>query len=177
MRRMLPIIAALVLVSGAGLAPDQARAQTGSDPAACTAFDWPILREQAWFEAPSLPRLESGSTLSAEMPGAVLALKPTAEADLPLPPSREPKPGTFGGSLKIPPVVTPGLYQVTLSDNAWIDVSQDATTTRKPVASTMRPGCPGVSKSVRFQFGTTPILIVVSGAKSDSIRIAVSPAE
>lgn len=177
MRRMLPIIAGLVLASGAGLSADRVWAQQDADPAACTTFDWPILREQAWFEAPSLPRLDSGATLSAEMPGAVLALKPVAGADLPLTPSREPKPGTFGGSLRIPPVVTPGLYQVTLSDNAWIDVSQDGATTRKPVASTMRPGCPGVSKSVRFQFGTTPILVVVSGAKSDSIKIAVAPAE
>ncbi|WP_019906504.1 hypothetical protein [Methylobacterium sp. 77] len=177
MRRTLPILAGLALASGGALYSSTAWAQEASDPAACTGFDWPIQREQAWFAAPSLPRLESGATLSAEMPGAVLALKPIAEADLPFTPSREPKPGTFGGTLRIPPMVTPGLYQVTLSDSAWIDVSQDGETTRKPVASTMRPGCPGVSKSVRFQFGTTPILVVVSGAKSDSIRIAVSPAE
>ncbi|MFD1299976.1 hypothetical protein [Methylobacterium marchantiae] len=177
MRRTLLILVGLALASGANIDPDRAWAQQAADPAACTSFDWPVLREQAWFEAPSLPRLDSGATLSADMPGAVLALKPMAEADLPFTPSREPKPGTFGGTLQIPPVVTPGLYQVTLSDSAWIDVSQDGTTTRKPVASTMRPGCPGVSKSVRFQFGTTPILIAVSGAKSDSIRIAVAPAE
>ena len=177
MRTMFQIIAGLVLASGAVFNADGVLAQQVADPAACTSFDWPILREQAWFEAHSLPRLDSGATLSAEMPGAVLALKPIAGADLPFTPSREPKPDTFGGTLRIPPVVTPGLYQVTLSDSAWIDVSQDGTTTRKPVASTMRPGCPGVSKSVRFQFGSIPILVVVSGAKSDSIKIAVSPAE
>ena len=73
--------------------------------------------------------------------------------------------------------LAPGLYQVTVSDDAWIDVSQDGKTTRSPVANTMRPGCRIVAKSVRFQLGTAPITIVVSGAKADTIRIAVAPAE
>lgn len=187
MRRAAQILAGLSLAFGSldaggllsgDVSPARAWAQqAATDPSACTAFDWSLMREQAWFAAPSLPRLESGATLSPEMPGAVLALKPMAEADLPFPPSREAQPGTFGGTLRVPPIVTPGLYQVTLSDAAWIDVSQDGTTTRPPVASTMRPGCEGLSKSVRFQFGTTPITIVVSGAKSGSIRIAVAPAD
>lgn len=176
MRGLAPLLAGLVLAAGGWPDAGRARAQE-ADPAACSAFDWPLLREQAWFAAPSLPRLPSGATLGAEMPGAVLALKPTAEAGLPLTPSREPRPGSYSGVLHIPAPVSPGLYQVTLSESAWIDVSQDGTTTRPPVASTMRPGCPGLSKSVRFQFGTTPILVVVSGAKSDAIRIAVAPAE
>jgi hypothetical protein len=172
---------ALLLVAGRAEAQEPARsaeAAPGSgDPAACAGFDWSLLREQAWFAAPGLPQVASGGSLPEGMPGALLGLRPQAEVAPPFPPSREAKPGTYGGVLTVPAPVTPGLYQVTLSDGAWIDVSQDGTTPRPPVAHTMRPGCRSVAKSVRFQLGTTPITIVVSGAKADTIRIAVSPAE
>lgn len=168
-------LALLLACAGTGaLAQEPA---PGAGPAPCAGFDWSILREQAWFEAPGLPSVASGATLPPEMPGALLALKPMAEAELPFPPSREPKPGTYGGLLRVPAPVTPGLYQVTLSDGAWIDVSQDGRTARPAAAHTMRPGCPTVRKSVRFQLGAAPILIAVSGAKSETIRIAVAPAE
>ena len=169
------LVLAGLLLSGGGVVA-QGTAQEG-EPAACAVFDWSLRREQAWFAAPGLPALASGATLSPDLPGAVLSLKPQAEAGLPFPPSREPKPGTYGGVLNVPAPVTPGLYQITLSDSAWVDVSQDGRTTRNPVATTMRPGCPGLSKSLRFQFGATPIIIAVSGAKSDTIRIAVAPVD
>ncbi len=146
-------------------------------PAACTGFAWPLLREQAWFSASSLPRLESGATLSATMPGALLALKPTDAADLPFPPSRSPAPGTYAGVLRLEAPMMPGAYQVTLSDRAWIDVSQDGKTTRPSGAHTQQPGCPDIAKSVRFQLGTAPVTVVVSGAKAEALKIAVAPAE
>lgn len=167
------LLACLVVVL-AGVAASAARA---GETEACASFDWPLQRELAWFSAPDLPRLASGATLPPEMPGAVLALSAEAQARLPLTPSREPKPETRGGVLEIPAPLMPGIYQVTLSEKAWIDVSQDGTTTRPPLASTRRQGCPGIAKSVRFQLGTRPVTIVVSGAEADSIRIAVAPAE
>lgn len=165
--------AALFLALGAS-----ASAQTpDSSPAACTGFAWPLLREQAWFAAPGLPRLDSGATLSATMPGARLALKPTDAADLPFPPSRAPDPGTYAGVLRLEAPMIPGAYQVTLSDRAWIDVSQDGKSTRPAGAHTQQPGCPDIAKSVRFQLGTAPITVIVSGAKAEAIKIAVAPAE
>lgn len=157
-------------VPAAGQAP-------APSPAACTGFAWPLLREQAWFSAPGLPRLESGATLSAAMPGALLVLRPVAEADLPLPPSRAPNPGTYAGVLRLEPPMVPGTYQVTLSDRAWIDVSQDGKTMRPSGAHTAQQGCPDLAKSVRFQLGTAPVTVIVSGAKAESIKIAVAPAE
>ena len=148
----------------------------GADPAACTQFDWSLLREQAWFSAAGLPRVESGGTLAA-MPAATLGLRPRDAITLPFAPSREPKPGSFSGVLHLDAPLAPGPYQVTLSDRAWIDVSQDEKTTRPATAHTMRPGCPMLAKSVRFQLGTAPITIVVSNAASDAIRIAVAPVE
>lgn len=168
----------ILIAIGLALACAEAHAQTplpGGDDAACASFDWSLRREQAWFAAPGLPKLSSGGTLSSDMPGATLALRPQGEADFPFPPSREPKPGTYAGILNVPAVVTPGLYQVTLSEGAWIDVSQDGLTTRNPVSHTVRPGCATLGKSVRFQFGATPIMILVSGAKSDTIKISVAP--
>lgn len=166
-----------ILLIGAGMAGALAQSPAAPEPDACASFHWPVLREQAWFSAPGLPRLASGATLPAEMPGATLDLSTDAQARLPLTPSREPKPETRGGVLHVPAPVTPGLYQVTLSENAWIDVSQDGTTTKPPVATTRRRGCQGVVKSLRFQFGTSPVMIVVSGADVDAIMIAVAPAE
>jgi hypothetical protein len=166
-----------VLLIGAGLAGARAQGPAAPEPNACAGFDWPILREQAWFSAPGLPRLASGATLPAEMPGATLDLSTEAQARLPLTPTREPKPETRGGVLHVPAPVMPGLYQITLSENAWIDVSQDGTTVKPPVATTRGRGCPGVVKSLRFQLGTQPVLIAVSGAEVDAITIAVAPAE
>jgi len=157
--------------------PREPGAMPAADPAACTQFDWSLLREQAWFSAAGLPRVESGGSLAAAMPAAILALKPQDAVAPPFAPSREPKPGSYGGVLHLEAPLAPGAYQVTLSDRAWIDVSQDDRTTRPPIASTMRPGCPMLAKSVRFQLGTAPITLLVSGAPADTIRIAVAPAE
>jgi hypothetical protein len=163
------------------LAAAGARAQAGptpaADPAACTGFAWSLLREQAWFSAPGLARVASGANLSPEMPGAILTLEPVERVVLPFPPSREPKPGSYAGILHLPAPMMPGQYQVTLSERAWIDVSQDGRTTRPAGAHTMQAGCPVMAKSVRFQLGSAPITIVVSGAAGETIKVAVAPAE
>jgi len=182
MRRLaaLALSASLLALSATGAQAQPARepgASPAADPAACTQFDWSLLREQAWFSAAGLPRVESGGTLAAAMPAAILALKPQDAVAPPFAPSREPKPGSYGGVLHLEAPLAPGAYQVTLSDRAWIDVSQDDKTPRPPTASTMRPGCPMLAKSVRFQLGTAPITLLISGAPVDTIRIAVAPVD
>jgi hypothetical protein len=180
---MRPLAAAAFLVLAAtaaqaqGEAPHDHGGTPAADPAACTQFDWSLLREQAWFSASGLPRVESGGTLTAAMPAALLALKPQSEVAPPFAPTREPKPGSYGGVLHLDAPLAPGAYQVTLSDRAWIDLSQDGKTTRPATAHTMRPGCPMLAKSVRFQLGTAPITLVVSGAVSETIRIGIAPVE
>ena len=146
-------------------------------PAACTDFAWPLMREETWFAAPGLARVASGDTLRPEMPGAVLTLKPEAEVAFPVAPSRVPPPGSYGGVLRFPAPIRPGIHQVTLSDEAWIDVSQDGQTTRPPVDHTVNRDCPTLRKSLRYQFGTAPVIIEISGAKRDTIKIAVAPVE
>lgn len=181
MRRLAATALLALFATCAGpLAGPRAQSSGGlpaADPAACTQFDWSLLREQAWFSASSLPRVESGGTLAAAMPAAILVLKPQDAVAPPFAPSRESRPGARGGVLHLAAPLAPGAYQVTLSDRAWIDVSQDDRTTRPPIASTMRPGCPMLAKSVRFQLGTAPITLLVSDAAVDTIRIAVAPVE
>lgn len=167
-------LALAVLAPVAGSAQEPAAKPV---PAACTAFDWPLMREMAWLEAPGLPKLSSGDELPSGMPGAALALKPSEEAAFPVAPSRKPAAGSFGGVLRLPAPTAPGLYQITLSDEAWLDVSQDGRSTLRPTAHTGKRDCPGLRKSLRFQLGTQPVTIAVSNAKADSIRIAVAPAE
>lgn len=176
--RALPVLGLLGLALLPALAPAAAGAQErAAVPPACTEFAWPLLREMAWFEAQGLAKVSSGDTVPGEMPGAVLALKPETEVAFPVAPSRKPAPGSYGGILHVPAPTMPGLYQITLSDEAWIDVSQDGQTTRKPTAHTGKRDCPALRKSLRYQLSTQPVLIEISGAKADSIRIAVAPAE
>ncbi len=70
------------------------------------------------------------------------------------PSARPKKPDTFGGVLEID-AVEPGLYQITLSDDAWIDVIQNDAFV-KSAAHSGRRDCADVHKSVRFQLGQGP---------------------
>lgn len=163
----------LVLLALAG-GTAQAQAPVGSEADVCASFDWPLTREAAWFAAPDLPVLASGANLPSDRPAAVLTLKPYAEAGLPEAPSREPKPGSFAGYLR---VAGRGQIQVTLSGEGWLDVSEDGGAILRPSAHSGRKGCASLRKSVRFAVGTKPIVVMVSNAAADTIRIAVTPVE
>ncbi|WP_336487638.1 hypothetical protein [Methylobacterium nigriterrae] len=175
MRTRAALSLALCLAAGA-VGAQEGQAGTAVPPA-CMDFAWPLLREQAWFAAPGLAEVASGATVQADMPGAVLRLKPDAEVQYTVPPSRTPAPGSYGGGLRFPAPVMAGIFQVTLSGEAWIDVSQDGETTKTPVAHTGARGCPTIRKSLRYQFGGSPVIIEISGAKRDSIKIAIAPVE
>lgn len=173
-------IAASTLVVLLALAGGAAQAQDSATPEAadvCATFDWPLARELAWFSAPDLPAAASGASLASDRPAAILALKPFEQAGLPQAPSREPKPGSFAGYVRIPAASAPGQRQVTLSGEGWIDVAEEGGGVLKPVAHTGRRGCATLRKSVRFEVGAKPLVVAVSNAPSDTIRIAVAPVE
>jgi hypothetical protein len=112
-------ITAAVLISL--LAP--ARAAEGG----CDKFAWPLVRERAWFATKEKPLVTAGQTLAAIPEGAfILRLQPGALATFAMPPERTPKSERwFGGMIRFPAPDRPGIYQVTLSVEAWIDVVQD----------------------------------------------------
>ncbi len=164
-RASLPALALLAL-AGPALA---------QDADGCAKFKWPVDRERSAFGTPGLQAVESGAPLPGIMDPAIVKLKPVAEAGFERPPGHQPKSGTFGAVLKTPPIAVPGSYQVTLSDEAWIDVIQDGHEV-KSTAFSGAQGCPAVRKSVRFSLAAGPATIQISGAAGDSIKVDVLPA-
>src|ERR1700688_1527094 len=93
----------------------------------CDKFAWPLARERALFAAPDKPDVKAGETLPAIPKTAfTLRLQPGTEASFAMPPERKPRVETwFGGAVRFPGLEHPGIYQVMLSEEAWIDVVQD----------------------------------------------------
>lgn len=140
----------------------------------CDKFAWPLLHEQALLTAPDKPSVQAGATLAAIPAGAfVLNLQAGAQAVFAKPPERKPKAERwFGGAIRFPALGKAGIYQVTLSDEAWIDVVQDDRYARS-VGSTGRSDCPGMRKSVRLDLGATPFVLQISGAAVETIAVTI----
>ena len=167
MREILPV--ALLLLGAT-------TAFAAEEPSGCDKFKWPIERERAALTAPDRTRIASGSeqpTLPAR--SITLALVTPADAKLPSPPERAPKEGTFAGfvSFKNPKA---GLYSISLSSAAWVDVVQDGHFL-KPKAFSGVTDCDGIRKTVKFELSASPFALQVSGTKEDSVSIAILPAE
>jgi hypothetical protein len=69
-----------------------------------------------------------------------------------------------------PALAKAGIYQITLSDDAWIDVIQNGRYARS-VGSTGRSDCPGVRKSVRLDLDASPVVLQVSGVAPETIAL------
>jgi hypothetical protein len=172
------LIAAIVLAAGLAVIPAYAADAPAANAEAC-AFLWPLETEMGWMRAAEAEKAASGATL-ASFPGdkaVELALKPASEVAFPAKPTRTPKAGDekkFGGFVNVE-TVEAAHVQVTLSAHAWIDVVQNGKTL-EATAHTGAVGCPAARKSVRFEIGSGPLTIQLSGADTDTLRIAVRPA-
>jgi hypothetical protein len=144
----------------------------------CDKFAWPLARERTLLAAADKPAVQAGQTLGAIPKGAfVLNLQSGAEAAFTKPPERKPRAEHwFGGAIRFPGLEKPGIYQVTLSEEAWIDVVQDDRYARS-VGSTGRGDCPGLRKSVRLDLATAPFVLQISGVTSNSIIVAIGARE
>ena len=90
-----PLMIALVLLG-------TSTAFAAEEPSGCDKFKWNIDRERAALTAPDRLALASGGDLPAlPSTGVALALRAPREAQLPSPPERAPKDGTFAGFAKI----------------------------------------------------------------------------
>jgi len=143
----------------------------------CDKFAWPLTTERAQFAATERMAAKAGDALlSLPHTAIVLHLAAPDAAGFALPPERKAKAATwFGGALSLPAPGKAGIYQVTLSDEAWIDLVQDGRYAHS-VGSTGRSDCPGVRKSVRFELTTAPLVVQVSGVTSDRIALTIAPA-
>jgi hypothetical protein len=152
-------------------------AATHANAAPCDHFAWSLDVERDWLAAGSVEHVASGSKVPA-IPNAALelALGKAQKVAYVLPPEHPMRAkGTLGG-IYVFEVAKPGLYQLTLSRAAWVDVVQDGK--RLPMAEeTGDSECPTVSKSLRFRIATGPMVLQLSDSDAKAIRLVVRAVE
>jgi hypothetical protein len=169
------LMVALVLVSLA--APLWGPALAAEEPSGCDKFKWTIEHERAALTAPDRARLTSGAEVAAvPSTGMILALRSPTEAGLPSSPERAPKEGTFAGFTSFKAAPKAGIYTISLSAGAWVDVIQDGHLL-KPKGFSGATDCEGIRKTMKYELGAAPFVLQISGAKEDSISIAILPSE
>jgi hypothetical protein len=152
-------------------------AMAADEPSGCDKFKWNIDHARAALTAPDRVKLSSGSELAAlPATGVTLALVAPADAKLPTPPERAPKDGTFAGFTKFTSAPKAGSYTISLSTGAWIDVVQDGHFL-KPAAFSGATDCDGIRKTVKIDLSATPFVLQISGARENSLSIAIQPSE
>jgi hypothetical protein len=145
---------------------------THAETDGCALFDWPLAIERQWLSGADLPSVASGSSMPA-FPNSGIALKLLPAQDVKYPADPE-KPATsgWGGFVILPSPAKAGLYQITLSDNAWVDIIQGDVRLASQ-AHTGRRDCTAMRKSVRFKLDSAPVTIQLSGAMNNTLNIAV----
>lgn len=163
---MNPLSALALAAALLGLAAP-ARADGG-----CAAIGWSVKNEQGWFADKKLPHRVSGGARLRRIDRAVdLELKPLKQAVFFLPPEKEPKAGTYAGTIAFFGVPRPATYQVTLSAPAELDVFENGMRIR-PLA-VKRTDCPDARVSARYALQTGDLVLVqVSNAAASSIKVA-----
>ncbi|MDB5632856.1 MAG: hypothetical protein JWR49_1711 [Tardiphaga sp.] len=145
-----------------------------AEPSGCDKFKWPIDRERAALTAPERPKLASGADITA--PAITLSLLAPSAANLPTPPERAPKDGTFAGFAALKTSPKAGIYTISLSSGAWVDVVQDGHIL-KPKAFSGATDCDGIRKTMKYELAASPFVIQISGAPDNAISLAVLPSE
>ena len=152
-------------------------AWAAEEPSGCDKFKWPIEHERTALTAPDRTTLASGSELAAlPSTGITLALLAPGDAKLPTPPERAPKEGTFAGFTSFKGAPKAGIYTISLSNGAWVDVVQDGHFL-KPKAFSGATDCDGIRKTMKYELNAKPFVLQISGTKEDSLSIAILPAE
>lgn len=154
-----------------------APAFAAEEPSGCDKFKWPIDHARAALTAPDRAKLASGSEQAALPPsGITLALVAAGDAQLPTPPQRAPKDGTFAGFTSFKTAPKAGLYTISLSAGAWVDLVQDGHFL-KPKAFSGATDCDGIRKTMKYELAASPFVLQVSGSKNNSLSIAIQPAD
>jgi hypothetical protein len=154
-----------------------ASAFAAEEPSGCDKFKWPIERERAALTAPDRVKLSSGGELAAPpATGIALTLVPPADAKLPTPPERTSKEGTFAAYINFKDAPKAGLYTISLSSGAWIDVVQDGHAL-KPKGFSGATDCEGIRKTMKYQMSASPFVLQISGARKNAISVAILPSE
>lgn len=144
------------------------------EPVGCDKFKWPLEHERTMLANPTV--VASGSNVLQPLAAALrLTLVPFADANLPMAPERAPKsPDSYAGFVRVAGVPKAGTYRITLSEAAWIDVIQAGAALRA-AAHSGATGCDGVRKSVKFELGSGPMIIELSGTTAHAVGLVVTP--
>ena len=165
----LSFVSAAALLVHIGL---PAWAQEGSG---CSGFKWHIDREQTAFAGEGLPTVNAGAQIPGVMEAVGLSLAKQEGMTFEVEPSHKPKNNpAYAGMFSIVPIQVPGPYNITISDEAWIDVIQGGKVLHQ-TGFTGSNGCHDVRKSVRFDLSNGPATILISDAVKDSLKIEVLP--
>jgi hypothetical protein len=142
------------------------------DDSGCAKFKWSIARERALFGS-AAPRGPDG-VVEIGQAAYHVKLADVGKVQFAALPERQPKAGTHGAALTLA-VKREGLYDVTLSDEGWIDIADHGERIRSSDFSGQK-ACPGVRKSVRFALKPGDLTLQLSNIDADAIDIAVVPA-
>lgn len=140
----------------------------------CQEFEWPLGNELAFFSTPGNPDVASGKDVPLYSLGGIAQLQPVAGVKFPKIPDKTPEAGTLGAFVNVRHITIGGMYQVTLSEAAWIDAVQNGEVL-KPVAVTMQMDCPGLHKSVRYMIKAGPFTLQFSNASVAKLNFVVLP--
>jgi hypothetical protein len=174
---------ALALIAPAALAQDahEHHAPAKSQPAngmsgGCESFKWPLDKERAAFDAAGLEKAASGAARGPLTEQAfALTLVPAKDVVFTVQPAKKKHDG-FGGLVAFAAPAKPGVYQVTLSGEGWIDLVQEGKALDAGDHSGAK-NCPGLRKSVRFMLGAAPVVLQISDAVADTIKVGIRPVE
>ncbi|QPC92170.1 hypothetical protein [Mesorhizobium sp. INR15] len=139
-----------------------------AEDAGCSAFKWPVTREQTLFLA--APVAQPGASLAVGQ-AVNFALAPVDTISFAVPPEHAPVAGTFGALASVT-VPSEGQLQLSLSDEAWVDVIQDGHAIKSVGFSRIKT-CPGIRKSLRFKLSAGQATIQLSGANTEDLKVAV----
>ena len=144
----------------------------GPARADCDHFKWSLAQEKAWFAAAPEP-VDSGGDVAAAPHAYEVTLKAGEAASFALPPKTPVPANEFAGAVKLAAVTKPGLYQVTVSREAWVDAVQNQKRVRSANVSRQRD-CPAFAKSVRFELEAGPAVLQFSGVSAASLVFSVA---
>ena len=153
------------------VAPGLAQAQEGSG---CSGFRWPLDHERAALVRADKPSLPNGGALAYDA-AMTLEIQPLSAAGLPKAPERPPRStDSFAGHFTLAAPAKPGVYRLTISSGAWVDVL-DGGAYLHPIAFSGAKDCEGARKSVKFDLPSRPLALQFSGVPGDQISVIVSP--
>jgi len=169
-----------LLVSTPARAQDADSARQDGTPTGCAASKWPLDKERQAFEDAGIESISSGAARGGWKDQAfALTLQPETDVPYTLPPKKRKQNADgprYGAIVAFAAPEKAGRYQVTISGEGWIDLVQQGAPLKSAGHSSVED-CPGLRKSVRFSVVDAPVVLQISSAPGQSIKVAIRPVD